>query len=169
MRVLSLLALCLPLGACELNFGGHMETCGEYPPGGGPAVITTKDQQLCDVVRLRIGREMDLHGIVSRSDIERLLERTRFWESRSTLDVLVEAVRNDAGDAVAAELRRAIDSVLAQSTLPMPANCPDVERCLVKGAARGLRIALNYTSPSDTTPPPPSPANGAAPAPGAPR
>jgi hypothetical protein len=155
MKLLQLAAAWLALGACTYMFGGHMETCGEYPAGGGPAVIATKDQQICDVVRLRVGREIDLHGLVSRADVDRLLERTGTWERQATLDDLVDAVRHDAGDAVAAELRRATDSVLAHSTLPMPADCPDVQRCLVKGAARGLRIALGYSHPHDERPPPP--------------
>jgi hypothetical protein len=162
MTLPRLVAALLCLGGCQMMFGGHMETCGEYPPGGGPAVIATKDQQVCDVVRLRVGREIDLHGLVSRADVDRLLERTIYWENRATLDDLVDMVRKDAGDAVAAELRRAVDSVLAHSTLPMPADCPDVQRCLVKGAARGLRIALSYAHPRDMQPPPPSPAPDAA-------
>ena len=155
MKLPPLVAALLCLGGCQMMFGGHMETCGEYPAGGGPAMISTKDQQVCDVVRLRVGRAIDLHGLVSRADVERLLERTLAWEHKATIDDLVDAIRKDAGDAVADEVRRAVDSVLAHSTLPMPADCPDAQRCLVKGAARGMRIALSYAHPNDIAPPPP--------------
>jgi len=155
MKLLQLAAAWLALGACTYMFGGHMETCGEYPPGGGPAVIVTKDQQVCDVVRLRVGREIDVHGMLSRAEIDRLLERQIYWEHEDTIDQFVDAIRKDAGDVVAAEVRRAVNSVLANSTLPMPADCPDAEKCLVRGAARGLRIALSYAHPRDIPPPPP--------------
>lgn len=147
MKLLRLAAAWLALGACTMFLGGHPETCGDYPPGGGPAVISTKDQQVCDVVRLRVGREIDLNGKLSRSDIDRLLDRTLSWEKKATIDALVDAIRKDAGDAVAGEVRRAVDSVLSHSALPLPADCVDSEKCLVKGAARGARIALLYAEP----------------------
>jgi hypothetical protein len=153
MKLPAFAALWLCLGGCTYMFGGHMETCGEYPPGGGPAVIATKDQQVCDVVRLRVGREIDLHGMLLRADIDRLLERQVTWERKDTIDQFVDAIRKEAGDAVAAEVRRAVNSVLAGSTLPMPADCPDAEKCIARGAARGLRIALSYAHPRDLPPP----------------
>jgi len=152
-----LVAACLCLGACTgaIPWSGHADTCGEYPPGGGPAVIVTKDQQVCDVVRLRVGREIELNEMLTRGQIDTLLEKSGEWERRTTLDGLVDAVRKDAGDGVAAELRRAVNSVLAHSTLPMRADCPDVQKCIVLGAVKGLRFALAYAQPFD--PPPPSP------------
>ena len=147
MKLPHIVAAWLCLGACSVILGGRPETCGDYPQGGGPAVISTKDQQVCDVVRLRIGRALDLDDQLTRDEIDRLVQQTLVWEKKATVDRLVDAVRKDAGDTVATELRRAIDSVLAQSSLPLPAACTDAERCLVKGAARGARIALLYATP----------------------
>ena len=132
---------------CSLSLGGRTDVCGEYPANGGPAVLATRDQELCEVVRLRVVRQLDLQANLTYDEIDRLLERTAAWEGRPSVDDLVATIRRDAGDAMAGEVRRAVDSVLATSQRPLPADCPDMQRCLVKGAARGVRIALLYAQP----------------------
>lgn len=144
-----LLFACLGLAGCEATIFGRVETCGEYPPGGGPAVISTRDQEICDVVRLRVGREMAKRDVISRAEIDRLLERTAEWAHKKTVDTLIAAIRREGGDAIADEVRRAIDAVFAHSSMPMPKDCPDTEACIVKGAVQGLVIALKYTQPKD--------------------
>ena len=149
-------ALALALGACEILVGAKIDTCGEHPAGGGPAVIVTKDQELCDVVRLRVTREVDANEL-TRETIDHLVDRSLSWERRDTLDEFVAAVRKDAGDAIADAVRRAVDAVLAQSQRTTRPDCGDIEPCLVKGAAKGVRIALLYAQPArpkneETTP-----------------
>ena len=133
----------LLLSGCEIFVGGRVDSCGEPPPDGrGPAVIATLDQELCDVVRLRVIRRLDGMEELKRADLDRLVDRTLAWEQKRTLDELVEAIRKDAGDAMAEEVQRAASAVLAQSRRTTRPECGEVQRCLVKGAAKGARIAL---------------------------
>lgn len=147
----------LVLGGCSVVLGGRPETCGTYPKSGGPAVIATRDEEICDVVRLRVLRELEGLSVLERDTIDGLIQRLPAWESRPDVDSLVAAIRNDAGDGMADEVRRAVDDVTAKSARPLPADCADVQRCLVKGAVRGVRIALLYAQPKAPEPPPPSP------------
>ena len=149
MKTIAAALLPLALGACSILVGGHPETCGEYPAAGGPAVIATLDQELCEVVRLRVLRGLDSLGELSRETIDRLIDRTLGWEQKATVDDLVATIRRDAGDAMADDVRRAVDSVTAHSQRPLAADCADAQRCLVKGAAHGARVALLYAQPKD--------------------
>lgn len=144
------------LGACSMVFGGRPESCGTYPQGGGPAVIATRDEEVCEIVRLRVIRQLDNLSVLERDTIDELIERVPGWEGKRDVDALVAAIRNDAGDDLADEVRRAIDDVVTKSARPLPADCVDVQRCLVKGAARGVRIALLYATPSKPEAPPPA-------------
>ena len=60
------------------------------------------------------------------------------------LAALVEQVRRDAGDAMAADVDRAARWVVESSDRPVGPECPDVQRCLAKGAAKGARLALQW-------------------------
>lgn len=152
----ALIPLPLVLCACSMVFGGRPESCGTYPKGGGPAVIVTRDEEVCEIVRLRVLRQLDGLSILERDTIDGLLERVPGWEGKRDVDGLVAAIRKDAGDDLADEVRRAIDDVVTKSARPLPADCVDVQRCLVKGAARGVRIALLYATPSKPEAPPPA-------------
>ena len=136
----------LLLGACV--FGGRPEICGEPHAGGGPAVLSTKDQELCEIVRLRVLMERETAPSFTRARLDHLVDRSLAWEMKGTLAALLEAVRADAGDGFAGAMQRAFDAVRTKSSRPLPADCPDAERCLVRGAARGARIALLTAEPS---------------------
>lgn len=127
------------LGACVQP----RTTCGEAPAGSGPPVITTRDGELCESVRLRVadalGRMQDLYAERASS----LRDLTWRWEDARTLDGFLRRVRDEAGDGIADAIARAVDEVRAHGTKPMRADCTDAERCLVRGAALGARIAFD--------------------------
>jgi len=157
LRSLRLVVAALPLAACTVMIGGSVETCGEHPADGGPPVIVTKDQEVCEMVRIRVWRALEDDPEISYARVEELREKSIEWERERTVGSLVAAVRRGAGDLTADAMQRAVDAVLAQSKRPIPADCEDVERCLVKGALKGVRIALNNTRPwSPATPAAPS-------------
>jgi hypothetical protein len=147
LRLLRPILLCLPLAACSIVIGGRVETCGEHPADGGPAVIVTKDQEICEMVRVRVARAIEEDPEITYARVDELREKSLQWEREKTFDGLVAAVRRDAGDLTADAMRSAVDAVLAQSKRPLPADHGDVERCLVKGAMKGLNIALLNVRP----------------------
>jgi hypothetical protein len=138
----------LLLGACTIAVGGRPETCGTYPEGGGPAVIRMRDQELCEVVRLRVLRGLSGVAGLTQAGIDALLEKTDSWGRRSTVADLVEAIRRDAGDAFADDVARSYSAVTAQSKLPVAPECEADERCWVRGAVLGIEIALRQAQPT---------------------
>jgi hypothetical protein len=151
---LALAALCVALGACTVSFGGRPDACGVYPEGGGPAVIATRDQELCEVVRLRVLQRLDGSVQLPPQALDALGEASLAWERRSTVEDLIAAVRRDAGDRLADDVARAIESVTSRSKRPLPSGCPDEEKCLVRGAARGARLAVQAARPGAGRPQP---------------
>jgi hypothetical protein len=145
-RLLCVAAAALPLAACNLVLGGP-ETCGERPSGSGPAVIATKDQELCDVVRLRVAQALEDDPAISYAKVVELRDKCDDWRRAPTIERLVAAIRRDAGDMTADAVQRAVDSVVAQSKRPLRVEGDDVEPCLVKGAAKGARMALMNSGP----------------------
>lgn len=138
-------ALCLALTATWLLAAACRtppEACGEYPEGGGPAVIRTKDQELCEITRQRVMRHLQKREDLDFETAERLFERSLNWRFESTIDGLLARIEKDAGPDFAAAVRRAIDSVQA-STKPYSADCETQrEACMAKGAAKGAYLAL---------------------------
>jgi hypothetical protein len=145
LPLLPFLSALLP--ACQMTLGGRVETCGEYPAAGGPAAIVTRDQELCEVVRLRVGRGLEAANALPREKLDSLFEKTASWERKDTLADFLAVVRRDAGDAFADDVKRAVDDVLARPQRPLPPDCG--EKCLVRGAARGARFALEYALPEE--------------------
>ena len=144
----AVLLIALPLAGCSIVIGGRPDACGEYGEGGGPAVISTRDQELCEVVRLRIGRGLASLPELSQGRIDELGERSKAWEQIRTIERLVETLREEAGAGFAEDVRRAVDAVEAQSKRELTAECAaESERCMVRGAVRGLRIALLNAEP----------------------
>lgn len=140
--------LSLTLAGCSIVIGGRPDACGEYPQDGGPAVISTRDQELCEVVRLRIGNGLASLPELPQARLDELLERTRSWESIRTMDRLVETLRDEAGLGFAVDVQRAVAAVAAQSSRPLTPECEaEQERCMVRGAVRGIRIALLNAQP----------------------
>jgi hypothetical protein len=129
----------LPLGACTQP----RTTCGEPSPAGGPPVITTKDGELCESARLRVAEALARLPTLVPEDAERYRDMTWSWEDARTLDAFMRRVRDDAGEEIAAAMSLAIEQVRAHSTKPTRADCKSEERCLVKGAALGARIAFD--------------------------
>lgn len=117
-------------------------TCGESPDGRGPPVIATQDAELCESVRLRVADALGrMQGLYDQR-AQDLRDLTWRWEDAATLDGFLRRVREDGGQEIAAAIARAVEDVRAHSTKPARAGCDD-ERCLVKGAALGARIAFD--------------------------
>jgi hypothetical protein len=144
----AILLVSLSLAGCSIVIGGRPDVCGEYPEDGGPAVIVTRDQELCEIVRLRVGSGLASLPQLSQQRLDELVERTRSWESIGTVDRLLETLREEAGEGFAQDVQRSVASVAAQSTRPLSADCESKqERCMVRGAVRGIRIALLNAQP----------------------
>ena len=118
------------------------EACGEYGPDGGPAIIRTRDQELCEITRQRVMQHLQKRTDLDLDSAEKLFERSQSWRFEDTIAGLLERIETDAGPEFAAAVRRAIDSVAA-STKPWPPDCAEErERCLARGAAKGAYLAL---------------------------
>ncbi|MCG3135776.1 MAG: hypothetical protein HMLKMBBP_03532 [Planctomycetes bacterium] len=126
------------LAACEST---RPDVCAPLPPGGGPPVLATQDQELCEVARLRVRDAVYAAGIRDDRRVGVIHDLSRSWGDADTVAGLVERIRGDAGDEIAEAVRRACDDVRSRSRRPLPAGCG--ERCLVRGAAKGARIALD--------------------------
>lgn len=130
----------LALAACGTP---RRTTCGTLPEHGGPPTLATRDAELCEAVRLRVAEHLGALPDLAPEQAELLRDLTWRWEDARTVDALLHRIREDAGEAFAAAVARAVDEVRAHGTRPMPADCADAERCLVKGAALGARITLD--------------------------
>jgi hypothetical protein len=58
------------------------------------------------------------------------------------VDALVERIRKDAGEEIAAQVGTAAQWIRERSTRPFSADCVTEETCLVRRAVHGARIAL---------------------------
>jgi len=118
------------------------EACGEYPEGGGPAVIRTRDQELCEITRQRVMQHLQKREDLDHARAEALFEKSVTWKFSDSIQDLLVRIEQDAGAEFAAAVRRAVDSVAA-STKPFTADCETQrERCMTKGAAKGAYLAL---------------------------
>jgi hypothetical protein len=147
LRLLTVVVAALPLAACSLVIGGATDTCGERPAGGGPPVIVTKDQELCDIVQIRVAQAVEDDPGIGYARLLEIRDKSMDWQGQKTLDGLVAAIRRDAGDKTADAVQRAVDSVMAQSKRPLRVEGDDVQPCLVKGAAKGARLAVMRAGP----------------------
>lgn len=148
MTKFALLVSPLLLAGCSIVIGGRPDVCGVYPEGGGPAEIRTRDQELCEVVRLRITNGLASLTVLSEARLEQLVQRTDSWENLPTIERLVEELREEAGEGFAIDVQRAVDAVAEQSTRSITADCAaNEQRCMVRGAVHGLRIALMNAEP----------------------
>jgi hypothetical protein len=59
------------------------------------------------------------------------------------MESLLARVREETDAAIASAMSRAAHEVDAYSTKPFRPDCPDRQRCLVRGAALGARIAFD--------------------------
>ncbi len=127
------------LPACS---GRRTDICGEIPASGGPAVIVTRDQELCEIARVRVQRAIADEAKLDELTAQHLHSRSFSWEDAKTTEGLVARIRSDAGDRVADAVARAIADVRQFSQRPIGTTCADEERCLALGAARGARFAV---------------------------
>ncbi|MCE9636252.1 MAG: hypothetical protein K8T90_11170 [Planctomycetes bacterium] len=118
-------------------------TCGEPSGRGGPPLIATRDGDLCESARLRVAEALGRRSDLFAERAEQLREFTWSWQDAKSLEGFVRRAREDAGDDVADAIGLAIEQVRAHSTKPLRADCADAERCLVRGAALGARIAFD--------------------------
>jgi len=150
MTKAAVLLLALALAGCSIVIGGRPDVCGEYPEGGGPAVIHTRDQELCEIVRIRVTSGLASLPVLSQTRLDELVGRTEAWEHIRTMDRLVETLREEAGEGFAEDVNRAAKAVAEQSKRGLTAECAaEEERCMVRGAVRGVRIALMNAMPVD--------------------
>jgi hypothetical protein len=99
-------------------------------------------------VRLRVTNGLASLPELSQSRLDELVERSQSWEQIRTMDRLVETLREEAGEGFATDVQRAVDAVAAQSKRTLAADCAaQEERCMVRGAVRGVRIALMNAVP----------------------
>ncbi len=118
------------------------EACGEYPAGGGPAVIRTRDQELCEITRQRVMQHLQRLPGLDYERAETLFERSQRWQFADTIAELLETIEKDAGAEFAAAVARAVESV-RNSTKPLSAACEsEREKCMAQGAAKGAYLAL---------------------------
>ncbi len=127
------------LGGCA----GRPLTCGEYPAEGGPAIIRTRDQQICESVRLRVIQHLMAMQDLDLRKAEKLYEKVTGWRRADTLDELYTMAEKDGGPEIAAAIRRAVESVRATTTKPVAADCAEeLEACLTAGAVKGAELAM---------------------------
>lgn len=139
VRMIGMALAALLLSACETR----PVACGEYPEGGGPAVIRTRDQEACELVRQRVLQELAATEDLTFERAATLLEKSDGWQHVDDVGDLLRRVERDAGPGFAAAVRRGIESVLGASGRPLSADCgEDQERCIARGAAKGARLAL---------------------------
>lgn len=137
-----LLAPSLLAAACAGSAASARPTCGVPGPAGGPPVIDTRDAELCEAARLRTAEALAALPGLAPERAELLRDRTWSWGDARSLERLLARVRDEAGPEIADAVERAVREVREHSRRPVRADCPDAERCLVKGAALGMRIAF---------------------------
>jgi hypothetical protein len=133
------LAAFAALPACSMR---RTDVCGEVPASGGPAVVVSRDQELCEITRTRVQRILADDMKLDELTTQHLHSKSFSWEDAKTTDGLVARIRSDAGDAYADAVARAIADVRQFSTRPLKPDCPVEDRCLALGAARGARFAV---------------------------
>jgi len=122
-------------------------SCGEYPAAGGPAVIRTRDQQVCETVRMRVIQHLAALPDLDLQKAEQLYQRVLSWRRFHTLEDLYAGAEKDGGPELAAALRRGVESVRAESAMPLTAECErKLEECLTAGAVKGAELAMGQRS-----------------------
>jgi len=131
------------LAACE----SRPLSCGEYPADGGPAAIVTRDQQVCEAVRLRVMQHLSGMKSLDLQSAEKLYESILTWRRASTLEDLYARAEKTGGPEMAAAVRRAVESVREETAKPVSEKCAKkLEACLTKGAAKGAELAMGQRS-----------------------
>ena len=119
---LALPLLAAALAACETPPTG----CGEVPPGGGPRVITTRDQELCEIVRLRLEFALSEIPDLEEAVVQRWHDASWGWTDARTCEGVVARIREDSGDPLAdVRLLQQVDVVI-KGGLPfeLPVSAP---------------------------------------------
>jgi hypothetical protein len=143
MRFLSVLALVLGTAPLLTGCASPPETCGEYPERGGPALVRTREQEVCEIARLRVLRALRDRPELTRGRAAELYEHSLQWETVRSVEALLQRVRRDAGEDFAAAVERAVTQVLAESRRPSGPGCEAGSACVARAAAKGARLAMS--------------------------
>lgn len=117
--------------------------CGDPAPQGGPPVISSREGELCESVRLRVADALAGLKDLEPEYAEQWRDLTWRWEDVRTVEGLLRRVQDETKPEVADAMRRAVEEVRAHSSKPFRPDCADQERCLVRGAALGARISFD--------------------------
>jgi len=122
-------------------------SCGEYPAEGGPAIIRTRDQQVCEAVRMRVIQHLSALENLDLMMAEKIYEKVIGWRRADTLGELYALAERDAGPEMAAAIRRAVESVRGSTAKPISAECEaKLDACLTAGAVKGAELAMGQRS-----------------------
>jgi len=120
------------------------DSCGEFPPEGGPAVIRTREQEMCEVGRIRMNRYLLTHAPIEDVSAEDLYLAALEWQKASSSADLIAQAREMLGDTYADGLSRALEHVRTKSERPYSTDCEVHDACLAAAAGHGARLALEH-------------------------
>ncbi len=132
--------LALALAGCTSS-----EFCGVRPPEGGPPVIATREQELCELARIRTNKYLAGLEVFTEDESDLLYSAARGWEKVDSVDELLEAIRDRDHGALADEIADVTEWVRGKSSHSYAATCKIQDRCLARGAAHGVRLALQHS------------------------
>ena len=98
---------------------------------------------------MRVIQELQAMPDLDFQKAEDLYDKVLSWRRADNLQELYERVLKDGGPSMAAAVRRAVDSVLAESATqkPVTEECErDLQACLTAGAVKGAELALGQRS-----------------------
>lgn len=132
--------LCLALGllaACTTV----PEMCGERPAKGGPPVLRTRQQELCESVRIRVLQYLEHHPVMSDDDYDTLRRRSKAWLGADSTDDLAQRLRDDEGPELAALVADVIRRSSERSRLPLEGE-GDADMLVARAAGHGAALAV---------------------------
>ncbi len=140
--LISLVAACLT-AACQTP----RRVCGTAPEGGGPPVLTTREDEICESVRWRVLEQMRVREEFSYAHAERLFTAAETWSTSTTLEDLRRRVAAvDDEQAMATTIVDAARHAWETSKAPVSTGCETDEACVAEAAAHGARVALRRRS-----------------------
>jgi hypothetical protein len=127
--------------------------CGRARKGGGPVSYRTRPQEMCELARRAAHSDMKAFDDTPRKEVERIYRVLEQLHRSESMKVLVERVREAAGDPIADGVASAAEWVRTKSRKPWVAEKVPPERQLINGASSGLLHAFEerfaYLGPED--------------------